>query len=90
MQPIGNIDQSYESRHFNQRANDTRKCLSAVDTKDTYCYCHRSFKIILSGRECYGGIGGVIGSYFPTDKKTDQEHDSKVYDQRNGDSNHIK
>ena len=57
------IHQNNQCRDFDQRADDSGKGLSAIDTKYTDSHGNSQLKVIACGRKRNGGILTIIGSH---------------------------
>ena len=58
--PEGHIHQPNQCGNFNERANDTDKCLSGIQAEDGHGYGDRQLEVIASCRKRQGGRLRVI------------------------------
>ncbi len=80
--PEGHVHQANKRWHFNERADDTDKCLSRVQTEDGYGHSDCQLKVIANRRKRQGGRLRIICPEPLPHPEADQKHDEKVNDQR--------
>jgi len=88
-EPEGKIYQRDQCGDLHQRTNDPRESLPAVDAEDADSHRNGKLKVVSGSGECDCRILGIIGTYALTHDETENEHDSKVNGQRDGDAHNI-
>lgn len=84
---LDNIDKAKQYRDLNQRPDGGSQRLIAVCTKSCDSDGNSKLKIIAGGGEALSGSQLITKPEFVSHKKSDEEDDDEINDERSGNSN---